>query len=383
MTGLDLDYPAGASVLVACSGGSDSLALLHLLKDDGRWPLQVAHLDHAGRPDSHQQARQLSQLCRQLALPFHTRRLHVEKWARRYGLSWEAAGRELRYLWLKKLAEKLDALLVTAHTADDQAETVVMRLISGSTLVGLAGIYPQGLRLARPLLHWRRQQLRAELERRGLSWFEDPSNQDPRFLRVRLRNHLMPLLEELNAGAVEHLTQLAEDALLLRPLLQRTTPLLQMNRLEFEEFIHGLWLALNPPPGSRWNRRHAQSIFAALPQKTWRSWNLPGNTWAEWDGRRLALGRPVDLPLLTPPGLEWRTRLPGDHWQGRSLKRILNDWRVPRRARDSLPLLVRPPHEVLAVLGFRNQPEVASWTLQERSGLLIVEAAAPDEHATH
>lgn len=380
--GIELDHPAGQTVLVACSGGADSLALLHLLLDAGKWPLQVAHLDHAGRPDSHRQVDRLQELCRLWNLPFHSRRLHVEGWARRYGLSWEAAGRELRYRWLGGLARRLDALLVTAHTADDQAETVLMRLITGSTLVGLAGIYPHGLRLARPLLGWRRDQLRAELERRGVRWFEDPANQDPRFLRVRLRQQILPLLEECNSGAVPHLARLAEDALLLRPLLQRKTPLLEMNRLQFEEFIHTLWLQLEPPAGTRWSRRHAGNIFAALATSEWRSWNLPGGAWAEWDGRRLALGRPCPLPDSTPPGLVWRHRQAGDRWQGRSLKKVLHDWRVPRLARQRLPLLVRPPHEVVAVLGLKWQPEVANWVEKERSGLLIVEAAAPDEQAT-
>jgi tRNA(Ile)-lysidine synthetase-like protein len=355
--------------------------LLHLVRDGG-WPVEVAHLDHAGRPDSSLQAQRLGEICQQLQVPYHCRRIRVSAWARRYGLSWEAAGRELRYAWLKRLAQEREALLVTGHTADDQAETVLMRMLQGCTLVGLAGVYPQGLKLARPLLGWRRHQLRQHLERLGLTWFEDPSNQDPRFLRVRLRQQLMPLLEGLNSGAVAHLAQLAQDALELRPLLARPLPLAQMGRLEFEEFVHGLWLSLQPSLGSRWSRKHAQSLFAALKSDRWCSWNLPGQIWAEWNGHQLALGRPLALPDRAPGGLVWRYRRPGDRWGERSLKRIFHDWKVPRRARPGLPVLVRPPHQVVAVWGWRSQPDVADWVDMERSGLVIVEAAGRDEQAT-
>ena len=383
MPSLELDWPLEQPILVACSGGSDSLALLYLLRESGR-PLEVAHLDHAGRPESSDQAERLRKLCQDWNIPYHSRRLRVDCWARRYGMSWEAAARQLRYGWLQRLAQQRGALIVTGHTADDQAETVLMRMLQGCTLVGLAGIYPLGWRLARPLLGWRRSQLRQELERRGLSWFEDPSNQDPRFLRVQLRQQVMPLLEGLNSGVVAHLAQLAQDALELRPVLARERPLKTMNRLEFEELIHRLWLQLQPPAGVRWSRLHAQRIFTVLADDQWQTWNLPGGIWAEWDGRRLALGRPPALPSPPSDALEWRFRRPGDQWLGRSLKKVFHDWRVPRRARFTLPLLVRPPHEVLAVLGLHCQPEVSEWVdaHQERSGLLIVEAAGRDEHTT-
>jgi len=381
MSRLELDWPRHRPVLAACSGGGDSLALVCLLREQG-WQVEVAHLDHAGRPDSHQQARVLQELCRSWGLVFHGRRLNVGAWARRYGFSWEAAGRELRYAWLGRLAQQRQALLVTGHSAEDQAETVLMRLLQGCTLVGLAGIYPRGVQLARPLLGWRREQLRQVLQERGIAWFEDPGNQDLRFLRVQVRQQVLPLLLQLNQGVVEHLGQLAGDALELRSLLQRPRPLVQLTRLEFEERLHQLWLSLPPPPGSRWWRRHAQEIYASLSQSQWRCWNLPGNTWAEWDGHRLSLGRPLPLPRQAPEGLVWRFRLPGDVWQGRALKKVFHDWSVPRRARDQTPLLVRPPHQVEAVQGWRCGEAVAAWVKKERSGLVIVEAAGRDDQTT-
>lgn len=381
MPPIELDWPPDSPVLVACSGGSDSLALLHLLRDQGR-PLLVAHLDHAGRPDSHLPADFLESLCRAWGLPFFRRRLHVSRWARRFGMSWEAAARELRYQWLRKLAAAEGAVVVTAHTLDDQAETFLLRLLQGTTLTGLAGIHPRTHWLARPLLKWTRTQLQHELRSRGVEWFEDPGNQDPRFPRVRLRHEVLPLLESLNSGVKQHLAQLAGDALELRALLQSPVSLVEMGRLQFEEFLHARWRDLNPPPGVRFQRAQAAEIFRALRHPDWASWNLPGDFWAEWDGRRLSLGRRQPLPQAAPEGCLWRYRQGGERWQGRSLKKLLPAWGVPRRARDQLPLLVRPPHQVLAVLGFAEEPEVAGWVPRERSGLLIVEARAGDEQAT-
>lgn len=378
MPSIELNWPLEATVLVACSAGSDSLALLYLLKEQGRH-LEVAYLDHGGRP---QPAQLLQRLCSDWGMPFHQRRLRVDAWARRYGMSWEAAARELRYHWLFRLAQKRNALLVTAHTQDDQAETVLLRLLNGTSLTGLAGIQLTRAGLARPVLGWTRQELQAELRQRQVEWIEDPGNQDLRFPRVRVRREVLPLLRQLNPGVSRHLAQLAQDAAELRPLLQRAAPLLELSRLQFEDFLHERWRELGPPAGVRFSRTQAAEIFQALRQPDWQSWNLPGNFWAEWDGRRFSLGRPRQLPQLAPPGCLWRFRQPGDRWQGRCLKKFLPAWGVPRRARDQLPLLVRPPDQVLAVLGFKFQPEVAAWVPEERSGLLIVEARPGDEQAT-
>lgn len=378
MPPIELDWPLESPVLVACSAGSDSLALLILLKEQGR-RLEVAYLDHGGRPEP---GRFLAQLCQQLQLPLHQRRLHVQRWARRYGMSWEAAGRELRYHWLFQLARARSALLVTGHTQDDQAETVLLRLLNGSSLTGLAAIQARRPGLARPLLAWTRAELQAQLRQRGLAWIEDPGNHDPRFPRVRLRQEVLPLLHQINPGVSRHLAQLARDAAELAPLLRRAAPLSALSRLEFEEFLHEQWRQLGPAPGVRFSRTQASEIHQALHSPQWRSWNLPGNFWAEWDGRRLCLGRPRKLPERAPEGCLWRFRQPGDRWRGSSLKKMLPAWGVPRRARDQLPLLVRPPGQVLAVLGFQVEPEVASWVPEERSGLLIVEARPGDEQAT-
>ena len=337
MFALDLeDQP----YLLACSGGGDSLALAHLLREQ-KYAFEVAYLDH-GQGSSAQPF--LEQLCAQWKVRFWWRRLHVQAWARRYGMSWEAAGRELRYAWLRRLAAGRGAQLLTAHTADDQAETVLLRILQGTTLSGLSAIEPAG----RPLLGLRRTQLREYLRQSGQVWLEDPANEEPRFTRVALRQRIMPLLEELNSGVVGHLLALAQDAGELRRILACEKPLREMNRLEFEEWLHRSWRSLVPSP-ARWQREHARGIWQLIQGQDWGCLNLPGQSWAEWDGQRLALGLD-DYPL---PGPQWRYRQAGDTWKGRPLKECMRTWGMPRRLRDVVPLRAQG-QEVLEIPGWTD-----------------------------
>lgn len=399
-----IDWPHGRPLLVACSGGADSLALLDLL-GGGPWPLQVAYLDHgAGASFS-----LLSDFCQCRGLKLWRRQLRVSAWAARYAMSWEAAARHLRYRWLLGLALRQDAMLVTGHSADDQAETVLLRLLQGTTLVGLAGIHERGDRLCRPLLGFRRVELRQYLEARGIAWQEDPMNQDSRFLRVAVRQRLLPILESLNAGSVSHLAQIAQDAQELRPLLQTRLPLADLSRLQFEEWIHSQWRDLQPALGARWERTHSLRIFQAILQRPRGRWDLPGGIWAEWDGRKLWMGRSwsrlpalkvgepktqemdlrygVVLDAQMMEGWQWRTRQPGDRWLGSSLKKSFYEWQMPRGLRDRWPLLIRPPHQVIWVPGWRvccqtgPREKGLAFELQERSALALVEAAARHEPA--
>ena len=369
-------------MLVACSGGADSLALLHLLLG-GPWPVLAAHLDHAGREDSAEQARRVRAHLETVGVPCWVRRLHVQRWAQRYGTSWEATARTLRYTWLDRLCRQQRAMLVTGHTLDDQAETVLMRAIQGTTLTGLAGIEPRRERLCRPLLGCRRAELRSWLEAQGIAWFEDPGNRDPRFLRNRVRHALLPLVESLNPQAVEHLARLAADA---QELKQRQTA---GSRLEFEDSLHALWLELNPTPGARWSRDHSERIYRAVGAQQPGLWTLPGGIWAEYYPPKLYLGRgerrlpglqrvegvsaqPVqaNAVVLEPAACAavcWRFWEPGDRLAGRLLKKCWNDWRVPRALRVRIPLLC-DGQRVLWVPGYAVAPE-AEWKREAAGGV--------------
>jgi tRNA(Ile)-lysidine synthase len=217
--GLPLDEP----LVLAVSGGADSMALLHGAARVSRaeapdWHLVVAHLDHGLRPDSVDDASFVADAAAALGLPFEIRRTDVAALARAEGRSIEDAGREARYRFLEEVAPD-NALIATAHTADDAAETVLLSLLRGAGLAGARGIPARRGRVVRPLLGERRATLRALLDAGGIAYRDDPSNADPAYLRNRVRGELMPLLEELRPGAVERIGRFArlaaaDDALL-------------------------------------------------------------------------------------------------------------------------------------------------------------------------
>jgi len=183
----------GETVLVAVSGGADSVALLHLLltlSPEFALSLHVLHVDHGLRPDSHRDAAFVGQLAARLGVPAEVARVTVPP-----GGSLEAAARAERYAALDAHARRVGAdRIAIGHTSDDQAETVLMRMMAGAGVRGLAGIPPVRGRVIRPLIATRRADLVALLQAAGLSWIEDPSNRDPRFLRNRIRHELMPVL---------------------------------------------------------------------------------------------------------------------------------------------------------------------------------------------
>lgn len=188
-------------LLVAVSGGPDSVALLALLTDwaracAGRPAIHAATVDHGLRPEAAAEAAAVGLLCRSLDVPHTVLRWEGEK--PRSGLQEQA--RLARYELLAGQARVLGgAVIVTAHTLDDQAETLLMRMAKGSGPAGLAGMraraVKEGVPLARPLLGVAKLRLVATCLARGLDHASDPSNEDPRFTRVRWRA-LMPQLAE-------------------------------------------------------------------------------------------------------------------------------------------------------------------------------------------
>lgn len=194
--------------LLAVSGGPDSTALMHAAARAGRDLFHVATVDHALRPGSADEALGVGRLATELGL-VHT----VLTWdAPRHGSRIQASARGARYRLLTDHAARIGAgLILTAHTLDDQAETVLMRLIAGSGPSGLAGMREErvlapGIRLVRPFLSLSKADLVAYCEMHRLPFLRDPSNTDERFTRARLRR-LLPLLAEegLNAARLARL----------------------------------------------------------------------------------------------------------------------------------------------------------------------------------
>jgi tRNA(Ile)-lysidine synthase len=207
-----LDLPSGRA-LVAVSGGPDSVALLDLLarsRDAHGSELIVAHVDHGIHPDSRRVAEQVRELANAYGLQFEGGRLRLGSAAG------ETAARQERYAWLDATRMRVGAqYIVTAHHADDQVETVLMRVLEGSGPAGLAAMAPVNGCLVRPLLAFRRSQLLLYLEDAGLEAWLDPANADSRHLRSWIRSELLPLvrtrLPEVDARLERVVRQAARD----------------------------------------------------------------------------------------------------------------------------------------------------------------------------
>ena len=218
-------FAPGARLLVAVSGGADSVALLHILQrlpHPWRLSLRVGHIDHQLRRSSAEDAAFVEARGAHAGIPVTVARRDVAAVCRRHGWSLEDGARRIRYEALREIAHTYScSRIVLAHTADDQAETVLLRLLRGTGLLGLSAMPYQrtveegreDLRIVRPLLDVWRQDLRAYLRHEGLRHREDPSNQDRRFLRNRIRHELLPLLERrYNPKIRTLLAQLAEQS---------------------------------------------------------------------------------------------------------------------------------------------------------------------------
>jgi tRNA(Ile)-lysidine synthase len=223
-------FKSGDTLIIGLSGGADSTALLDLLATLPAFPVHLvaAHLNHCLRGvDSDTD----EQFCRELAvhykIPFESRRVDVKAVADKDSLNLEDAGRRARIDFFDDLSVRWQAAaVVLAHHADDQAETILMRLLRGSGMSGLAGIpWSNGRSYVRPLLDITRCEIEAYLTERNLKWREDASNRDTTFLRNRIRHELLPLLEGYNPSVRKTLATTAgivseEDALLEAQTLQ-------------------------------------------------------------------------------------------------------------------------------------------------------------------
>jgi tRNA(Ile)-lysidine synthase len=212
---------ADVTVIAAVSGGCDSVALLRAmaaLKTFGAGRLVAAHLNHQLRPEADEDQRFVVDLCRRLGISCETAQVDVARLAAESGNGLEAAARTARYRFLEQTAARFGARLVaTAHTADDQAETILHRIVRGTGIRGLSGMArarPLGhATLIRPLLAMRRVELLAYLDAIRQPYRHDTSNADVRFTRNRIRQETMPHLQErYNASAIDALLRLGSLA---------------------------------------------------------------------------------------------------------------------------------------------------------------------------
>jgi tRNA(Ile)-lysidine synthase len=300
-------------VLLAISGGRDSVALLHMLREAGFTQLILCHLNHGLRgKESIGDAAFVRRLAKKHALKCEIETEDVAALAEKSRLSTETAAREARHAFLLRMAEKYDVWVVLlAHHAEDQAETIFANLCRGSGLAGLAGMHAvqrldTGLHLVRPLLHVRRSEIDAYLKVGRYKFREDSSNTSPKHRRNRLRHEGLPLLNDIFARDV------VPQVLRLGSLAEQDDDALQRQALAFltaegrvkedrSLVISPELLALHPAVSSR--------LFALWLRE---AGELPG---IEHDVSEAA------MDMLAPDGAA-KINLPGDKHLRRKAKRM-------------------------------------------------------------
>jgi len=380
-------------ILVAVSGGVDSLALLVSAARVAAARTGVSSIDHGLRPEAAAEVARVQELARSLGLPFHTESLHL-----RPGPGADARAREARYAALDRIAREHGyAAIATAHTADDQAETLLMRLARGSALRGAAGIRAEAPRLLRPLLGVRRADTEALVAAAGLEPVRDPTNEDPGHFRSRIRHQVLPVFrqaagpsvierlarfarsaaedEELLAGYAAEALARVRDGAGLDAVAVRALPWPIRGR------VLRAWLeGLGHPVSDRLLREVAAAIDrggrTGLPGRaviaTEGSWVrvLPRTSPAgpsahplvegdavEFGGFRVWLGEGPGVPVGTAEGpLLVRARKPGDRVGPRSgpsrrVQDVLVDASVPAESRAAWPLVADAHGRVLWVVG--------------------------------
>ena len=381
----------GERVLVAVSGGPDSTALLHALGHFANRlgiTLTAATVDHGLRPESGTEAALVAERCRGLGVTCEVLTVDV-KAARRQHVSWQEAARNARLTALEAAAVRLGCPAVAlGHTADDQAETVLFRIVRGTGLAGLGGIpYRRGI-FIRPLLDVRRAEILAFLAKRRIPFIQDPSNANRHYARVRIRHDVLPQLAEENPRVVEALLALAHEARGLRPLVaepavpafpalsRRTAVLVQRLAAEGRgtrrvsvpqgEMVVS-YGKVSFQPGARLRATEgalpaASAVLVAGPG----IYRPPGRS--EGAALRLEEGR---SPARPPTGLaifdadrisaplQVRAWRPGDRMRprggrgSRKVSDLMVDAKIPRDQRRELPVLVAADGTILFVAHLR------------------------------
>lgn len=212
----DFSVMRGKHVLIALSGGADSVALCHLLaqaRNDGMLTLSAAHMDHAIRQDSAEDALFCGLLCQRLSIPFYKTRIDVPSLAMISGEGLETIARRLRFEWLREVRGRIGAdCIALAHHMDDQAETVLMHLLRGTGPEGIIGMRSQADDLFRPLLAYRKRDLVQYLRVIDESWREDSTNAVDDTPRNALRLHVIPELEKSYPQATSAIARYAHSA---------------------------------------------------------------------------------------------------------------------------------------------------------------------------
>jgi tRNA(Ile)-lysidine synthase len=351
---LNVDAPPH---LLAVSGGRDSMALLHLCHA-AKHEIVVAHLDHALREDSSLDADFVRQVCQNLKILCITECIPIAPIAQKRGWSLEQAARNVRYEFLHRTAKKYGCqTILTAHTLEDNAETVMLQLLRGSGRA--TGIPKRNGRVLRPLLETSKTKLEGYLLDNHHTWREDPSNQDLQFTRNWLRLEILPRLTERFPNAVQALSNFAGINLAEDELLEQLSALPDHAdlRLETQVIQRRAIRKLLEQAGIQADFWHIERLRQALDASEVTRVSLPQDfTGVVQNGKITAhqrrashvFAQPKTNPSLQAaqhafPNAIWRTRQDGDKITlsggSKKLTQVLIDKKIPREQRNQIPVL--------------------------------------------
>ncbi len=391
-------------VVLAYSGGPDStFALLALRELYPALRITLAHLNHGIRPEAEREEEWVRQLAENLKLPLEVRRVSVPQLAKERGIGLEEAGRLARREFLYEVAQKTGAAAIaTGHTLTDWAETLLLNLMRGAGLRGLAPMPPKEGLLVRPVILLAKEEIEGWLRRHGVPFLVDRSNYSLDFKRNWVRWKLLPLIREGSPGWPENLRRAlitgwearqfieaeAEKALsfaakpspswgrvfsrerllvynkfLVKAALQKLAPEAGFVHLEaaWEALVKGGEVHL---PGVKLQVSEGEALFYRQMPQPWRGELVISRVGAyevpELNLKLYVSPRPLggvfeaSFPQSALP-LSLRTRRPGDRFGKKPLKKLLIDLKIPRWRRDWLPLLAKGK-DVLWVVGFKARP---------------------------
>lgn len=208
--------------LVALSGGADSVALLRILHQQGVDIVALHCNFHLRGEESDRDERFVNDLCQCLNIPLHIKHFDTRSYATEHRISIEMSARELRYAWFEEMRQQLGAEdIAVAHHRDDQAETVLLNLIRGTGLRGLAGMHERSGHIVRPLLHMSKTDILDYLSEIGQDYMSDSTNLEHDALRNRIRLDIIPLLRQINPKAVDHIAEAAQHVAEALPYYQQ------------------------------------------------------------------------------------------------------------------------------------------------------------------
>lgn len=308
----------GDRVLAAVSGGPDSVALLDVLsqlQSEYNLEIYVFHLNHGLRKEADEDEAFVRQLVKRYGMKGFFFKKDVAGLARRKGLSVEEAGRLVRYALMEELARRFNLdRIALAHHLDDVAETFLMRLIKGASLEGLAGIPAVRGRVIRPLIEVRKKDIIRYLEEKQLDYRVDKTNLSGDNLRARVRNEIMPLIEEINPRFADvlgpNLLALKEDADFLNRLAQQEFDRHARDLTHMYQFSLSVKKELPAPLVKRMillailkvkgdlkgiKREHVERIYAGMSVNTGFEYDLPGRVMAVTEYGKLLIGNTYRL----------------------------------------------------------------------------------------